>query len=179
MEIAWLHRPSSHKRSLKSECGPILCFLKSTTAAIAIFRQRIQQSGHRRRPLAVHGLPRAGVILSEATEVESTKARNLPEDLLNFSCVFFYFIRNQKFSLALGFISYGFIPSDEPSGRNGFFSKEQEGLTGWKRMTKQKRGSKSGFICNLDVSFSMLNVAKKKKKKSHRRRQEYLSDGTL
>lgn len=29
-------------------------------------------------------------------------------------------------------------------------------------MTKQKRGSKSGFISNLDVSFSMLNVAKKK-----------------
>lgn len=99
---------------------------------------------------------------------------------MNFSCVFFSFIRNQKFSLALRFISFGFIPSDEPSGRNGFFSKEQEGLTGWKRMTEQKRGSKSGFIFNLDVSFSMLNVAKKKKKKkSHRRRQEYLSDGVF
>lgn len=96
LEIARLHRPSSHKRSLKSECGPILCFLKSTTAAIAMFRQRVQQSGHRRRPLAVHGLPRAGVILSEATEVESRNARNLPEDLLNFSCVFFLFHKKPK-----------------------------------------------------------------------------------
>lgn len=75
--------------------------------------------------------------------------------------LFFSFITNLNFSLALRFISYGFIPSDEPSERNGFFSKEPEGLTGWKRMTKQKRGSKSGFICNLDVSFSMLNVVKK------------------
>lgn len=101
-----------------------------------------------------------------------------------FELLMCFFLSHDKpkiftFSLALRFIRYGFMPSDEPFDRDGFFSKEQVALTGWKRMTKQKRGRKRCLY--LQSGRFILNAASlwKWQKKLHRRRQEYLSDGSV